>query len=95
MLTVESPNQTSSHHVIKPHNGRCYLMTNNIQTNTGCAKCMQLRFTIDYGWVFQLTVYKMQTHSISLLYCFVLNKIFQTCIENAQYHTEYCTKRLH
>lgn len=50
MLTVETPNQTSPHHVIKPHNGRCCLMTNNIQTNTGCAKCVQLRFTIDYDW---------------------------------------------
>ena len=45
---------------MKPYNGLFCLTTDYIQTNTGCAKCMHLRFNIDYdheiSLVFELTV---------------------------------------
>ena len=42
--------QTTPQYVMKPYNARFCLTTDYIQTNTGCAKFMQLRFNIDYDW---------------------------------------------
>ena len=46
MLTAES--QSTPKNVMKSHSGRYCFTRDNIQTITGCAKCIQLWFTVEY-----------------------------------------------
>ena len=42
--------QSTPKHVMNSHNSRYCLTRDTIQTITGCAKCMQLWFTVEYDW---------------------------------------------